>query len=190
MSKDKLENFMLNHRDAFDEYEPDPALFQGVRTRKPEARIIQWNSLLWKAAAIAAIFIGSYFFHDWMGSTRQEQVAENVDQDQESTEIVKMLFEAEAYYAALINSRTEEFYHLTTQNKGLRQEINYELVELDSVYADLKNDLKDNAANQEVIEAMIQNYRIKLNILEDVLARLQSVNENKKQSKKHHEVEL
>ena len=39
--------------------------------------------------------------------------------------------------------------------------------ELDSVYISLKSDLKDNIANHEVIEAMIQNYRLRISILEE-----------------------
>jgi len=44
--------------------------------------------------------------------------------------------------------------------------------ELDEVYEELKEDLKDNASNPEVIEAMILNYRVKLEVLEDLLNQL------------------
>jgi hypothetical protein len=47
-----------------------------------------------------------------------------------------------------------------------------DLEELDEVYLELKEDLKDNVANPEVIEAMILNYRVKLEILEDLLNQL------------------
>jgi predicted CopG family antitoxin len=47
-----------------------------------------------------------------------------------------------------------------------------DMEELDEVYAELKEDLKDNASNPEVIEAMILNYRVKLEILEDLLNQL------------------
>jgi 3-hydroxyacyl-CoA dehydrogenase len=44
--------------------------------------------------------------------------------------------------------------------------------ELDSLYSALKADLKDNVANQEVIEAIIENYRLRIAILEELLAEL------------------
>ena len=50
--------------------------------------------------------------------------------------------------------------------------LNLDLVELEGVFEDLKKDLKDDSDNQEVIEAMIQNYRIKLEILEEMLLQL------------------
>ena len=46
--------------------------------------------------------------------------------------------------------------------------------ELDEVYDELKEDLKDNASNPEVIEAMILNYKVKLEILEDLLEQLKA----------------
>ena len=54
-----------------------------------------------------------------------------------------------------------------------------DMEELDEVYVELKEDLKDNASNPEVIEAMILNYRVKLEILEDLLNQLkQKENQN------------
>jgi hypothetical protein len=50
-----------------------------------------------------------------------------------------------------------------------------DLAELDSVYRNLKKDLGDNIANEEIINAMIQNYRMKLQILEDIK---QALNQN------------
>ena len=52
---------------------------------------------------------------------------------------------------------------------------------------DIKKDLKDNIANQDVIEALIQNYRIKINILEDMLTVLKA-NENNHEKEKSHEL--
>jgi UDP-3-O-[3-hydroxymyristoyl] glucosamine N-acyltransferase len=46
-------------------------------------------------------------------------------------------------------------------------------------FRELKNDLHDNANNEEVIVAMIQNYRIKLEILKDILQQLKSTEEKK-----------
>lgn len=40
---------------------------------------------------------------------------------------------------------------------------------MDEVLLQLKNDLNDDVANAEVLAAMIQNYRLKLEILEQTL---------------------
>lgn len=190
MSTDRLEKFIMGHRDEFDDMEPRPGLFKEVETKKPIIRMLNWNSPVWKAAAVVIIFVSSYFFHDWMSqrNDNQDEVAEI--QTENPSEIVKMLIEAEAYYSAQISARQEEFTLATLSNPEIKQDIDYDLATLDSVYADLRRDLKDNAANEEVIEAMIQNYRLKLQILEDVLSQIHQANNNQNTEEKNHETNL
>ena len=52
-----------------------------------------------------------------------------------------------------------------------------DMEELDQAYEELKEDLKDNVANPAVIEAMILNYSVKLEILEDLLHQLKEKEE-------------
>jgi hypothetical protein len=79
------------------------------------------------------------------------------------------LKEAETYYTNIVNQKLDELKPIIANCPSLVEELNYDLSELDSVYLDLKRDLKDNMANQEVIEAIIENYRLKITILEDLL---------------------
>ena len=63
-------------------------------------------------------------------------------------------------------------------------EINDELSVLDSVYNGLRSDLADNIANDEVVEAMIQNYRLKLKILEDLQRYFRETSKTEEDGKK------
>jgi len=188
MKKDKLEKFIAGHRDEFDDFSPDPAVFERIRKRKPVVVMINWNNVLWKAAAVLVIFVASYYFHDIVNS--KQQTARTEPENEKPTEIIKMMIEAEAFYTAQIDTRQQEFNMLAVDQPEIRKEVNYELVELDSVYADLKHDLKDNAANEEVIEAMIQNYRVKLDILEEVLRQLRAAKNEKNENNQQHDVKL
>ena len=131
------------------------------------------------------IFTASYFFHDYMASRKQSNARQLSEMNEEASPIVRELIEAEAYYSAQINQKKDEVFRLTASNPEVRHEIDMELVDLDQVYSELKEDLKDNAANEEVIEAMIQNYRLKLEILEEMLMVLKQTNES--QNEKDHE---
>ena len=55
--------------------------------------------------------------------------------------------------------------------------MNNELGELDGILRELKEDLNDDADNQEVVEAMMQNYMLKLEILEDMLEQIKAKKE-------------
>ena len=178
MSPDKLEKYILDQRERFDDLEPGPAVWDRIETRKAPVFHINWKGMAWKAAAVVAIFTASYYFHDYMASRKQMDkgiIGGNMEGSE--SPIVRELIEAEAYYTSQINMRKEEVFRLTANAPDVQKEINLELVEMDKVFEELKDDLKDNADNEEVIEAMIQNYRLKLDILEEMLYRLKQSHE-------------
>jgi hypothetical protein len=190
MSPDKLEKYILDHREAFDDLEPDPALWERVNTRKTPVIRINWKDIAWKAAAVAAIFVGSYFFHDYMASRKQLTPMMTGENSGGASPMAKELIEAEAYYSAQINMKKDEVFRLAAANPEIRHEVDNELVDLDRVFNELKDDLKDHAANEEVIEAMIQNYRLKLEILEDMLQALKQSNESPNEKDQENAVQL
>jgi len=172
MSPDKLEKYILDHRDQFDDREPDPAIWERIDMRKAPVIRINWKDIAWKAAAVAVIFTASYFFHDYMSSRHQISKGFAGENPANASPMVRELIEAEAYYSSMIAVKKDELFRLTASNPEVRHEIDMEMVDLDRVYTELREDLKDNADNEEVIEAMIQNYRLKLDILEDMLLQL------------------
>ena len=181
MKTDKLEKFIIDHRDEFDELEPCPNLWDKIETRKPKTVKLNWQTIGLRAAAVVAIFISSYYFHDFMENRNARQnitVAEPGIDGQNS--LYQELVEAEFYYTSQIEETKSAVFQLTSNNHPLRNEIAAELLDLDKVFSELKNDLKDNADNEEVIVAMIQNYRIKLEILKDILNQLKSTDEKNK----------
>jgi len=185
MSPDRLEKYILDHREQFDDQEPDPAIWEKVDTHRPAIIRINWKDIAWKAAAVAAIFVASYFFHDFMASRNENSHKLMGRQNEDASPIVKELIEAEAYYSSQIDQKKDEVFRLTASNPEVRHEIDMEIGDLDRVFSELKNDLKDNADNEEVIEAMIQNYRLKLDILEEMLRQLKQSNDS--QNEKDHE---
>jgi hypothetical protein len=178
MNPDKLEDFIRQNRPEFDDQEPDPAIWD--RIGKPKRRIIHmnWRRITWQAAAVVIIFISSYYFHGYMASRRipeQQKSARELSGD--NSPMAQQLAEAEAFYASKIDYTRDEVFRLAGDRPQIREEVNREMVDLDKVFEDLKKDLKDNTDNEEVIEAMIQNYRMKLDILEEMLRQLKQSHE-------------
>ena len=54
----------------------------------------------------------------------------------------------------------------------LKMEVEGDLLELETMYNELRKDLKENMANKNVIEAMIENNRYRLRVVDDVLAQI------------------
>jgi hypothetical protein len=97
----------------------------------------------------------------------------------------KEIDELRAYYVSRIEQKKHEIRVLTASNPSIENDISIDFNELDSIYKTLRNDLKDNIDNSEVISAMIQNYRIRLDILENILEQLKKSNNNEKESKQY-----
>ncbi len=169
---DELKNHINKNREKFDHYSFDanelwPTISQGINQRKP--RFSNWKTLMRIAASIALVFIVS------VGVYRLVANSGRFDDGISLKDISPELAETEYYYSRLVK---EKFDVISSSQVQLDPVIQSEFQMLDSAYSELKNDLMDNADNEEVINAMIQNYRIKLQILEQILNNIQS-NEDK-----------
>ena len=163
---DRLEEFVKQHREQFDLHEPDPSIWLKINPSNQvvaqERRPMRWLRI---AAAVAMIFAGStagiYFLTGGFA-----------DADRYSSELYQEVLETEQYYSQIVSDRYNELQPFLVSNPAANEMLSADMEELDEVYKELKEDLKDNASNPEVIEAMILNYRVKLDILEDLLIQL------------------
>jgi predicted CopG family antitoxin len=163
---DRLEEFVKQHREQFDLQEPDPSIWLKINPATTpvvrERRPMRWLRV---AATIALIFAGSsagiYFLTGERGASGLY-----------SNELYLEIQETEQYYTRMVAQRYNELEPFLAGNPAAREMLSTDMEELDEVYEELKEDLKDNVSNPEVIEAMILNYRVKLEILEDLLNQL------------------
>ncbi len=163
---DRLEEFVKQHQEQFDLHEPDPSIWLKINPANApiarERRPVNWLRV---AAAIAVIFAGFtagiYFL---TGSNTGEALY--------SSDLFMEIRETEQYYNRLVSRRYDELRPFLTGDPAVKEMLTIDMDELDEVCSALKEDLKDNVSNPEVIEAMILNYRVKLEILEDLLNQL------------------
>lgn len=94
--------------------------------------------------------------------------------DTESSEEISEWQEIENFYQGQIDEMTTLVSNLSDD-----EEILFDLEEMDQAFAEIKKDLKDDAANAEVIEAMMDHYRLKLSILEKMLEEIRDNDEQK-----------
>jgi len=174
---DKLEKFIIENRDDFNIYEPSAEVWDKIQksSRYSKIRKLNWKTVVWRAAIILIIFGAAFtlseVIHREPGEVSDKLILKQIPE----------LAEAEAYYTSLVNSKLAEINKQLSDDPELHQKILKDVSELDNMYEDLKKDLYDNIATQEIVEAMIQNYRLKLEILEEILNDLQKrekANEN------------
>lgn len=180
--KDRLESFIEENKDQFDLYQPSDRVWEKLNKRR-HISVFTTKKLKFyivRAAAVMLIFVASYAFHEYMD---YRELAKNESPETSLYKAVPELKEAAYYYNHMVSDRMQELRPYFSKIPGLESDIRIDLDELDTILSSLKKDLKDNAANDQVIEAMIQNYQIKLQILEDLLTELKNENKNPKDEK-------
>lgn len=169
MKQDRLESFVRNNRDEFDLLEPSPELWNNIsKQMKAPAKLVWYKAAGFKAAAIILlIFISSALVLQTTGyfGSPARSVA-NLDPE------IKELIEAEAFYAHQVSGKLKEIKKCYKLIPELQNEVEGDLMELETMYNDLKKDLRENMANKNVIEAMIENSRYRMRVVDDVLEQI------------------
>lgn len=160
--RDRLKEYMEDNHDAFDTIEVPKATWDKIENslhggKNRRISIIKYASIV--SAASIVLFV--IYFALGNKVTSSETVANNG------------LSETELYYSNKVNQKRAQVYTMSTNYPELKTEMDNDLAELDTIMLELKKDLDDNVDNAEVIDAMIQNYRLKLVILEDIMAFLE-----------------
>lgn len=156
---DKLEKHIKSVRESMDIHEPDHGLWNRIEKDLP-ARERHLRAFLWKAAAVI-IVIGA-------GLTLAYRSLESYGL--KNNPEMRLVRETDIYYNNLIISLYEEAEPLLTSNPDVTSELTDGMNELDSISMQIRKDLRDRAANREVIEALIHNYRLRIELLEDMLS--------------------
>ena len=169
MKEDRFEKFVRDNRDEFNVHNPSPELWEKLNKQLKKQSKKHWSTAPWlKIAAVVAIaIIGSgIFLNNFYSQKHQLHMAAKADPE------LQELIEAEAYYAYEVNGKLKEIQKCYKLNPEIQMEVEGDLQELGSIYNSLKNDLKDNVSNKEVIEAMIENNRFRLKLVDDVLKQI------------------
>jgi hypothetical protein len=187
--RDKLEQFINENREAFDVFEPNPDLWKGIikedQATLPVVKSKKAIYYFYRIAAVLLIAVLSVLAYEkFIKNTKEEIIAQN-EQIKVDPEIVELL-EAEAYYKNEVGTKINELNHFSAQFPKVKTDVMNDLAELDSAYTQLKVELGKNIYKKEVIESMMENYRLKLSILEDVLTQLEKIDEKEvsKETKK------
>lgn len=166
---DELKRYVDDHRDDFEL----PAggfddlwgnIEKGI-DQKERKRVPLFSGKAWKVAAMLVVTVGLAWLAFRVSSGEDQLAKSNPD-----------WLETEQFYSAQIQ---EKMQVLEAKREEIDHAVFNDLEMLDVAFTELKEDLQDNADNSEVIEAMIQNYRIKLQLLEEILKEIDT-NETKK----------
>ncbi|MBN1924339.1 MAG: hypothetical protein JW798_00760 [Prolixibacteraceae bacterium] len=160
----KLEDFMRTNRDDFDMQLPSLDVWDKIETKL--AKEERGKFKIWKvSAAVAAVLVLALVTTFMINRPDKGKIRYADINDP----VMKNLIETEAFYAKEVSEKINEIKKCYNIYPELKVDIENDLNELDNMYRELQNDLNENYYNREVIEAMIQNNRLRLEMVDRVL---------------------
>lgn len=180
MSK-RLEEFIKNNREEFDDLEPRANLWSRIETELPqqfkedkkEAKTFSLGFVL-RVAAILVMVMGSCFF-----AYLYYQKPATVNLAAINPEYAKQ----QVQYASLIATKRSELKTIAKSDPQLYHEFTAEIAKMDSTYKKLNKDLLTSPNQEAVLRAMIRNLQVQTEVLNQQLNVIEQFNEFKNQQK-------
>jgi len=167
MKTDRLEEFIKVNREAFDQYEPSPEVWKNISGNSKKSRVIRLSGNILKVAAVLVFaIVFSVLMMKNYGLRTDGIQAESID-----PEMIELI-EAEAFYAGQVSKKMEEIEKCYDTFPEIKDDVQADLYELQEMYNTLKTDLNENISKKEVIEAMIENNRHRLKVVDEVLEQI------------------
>ncbi len=169
--KINLEKYLKTRRQQLDVEEPDDAvLWEGIRKEIiSEKKATGFN--LWKVAAIfLAIFTLSYIVYNELSKEKEREFT--------LSQINQSLGEREKAYQQMVLLKMQDanIQELSKRpEKDILPVLINELNELDTIYDNAINDLKQNGYLEQIVEIIFDTYEKRIRILEQIIMETQKL---------------
>lgn len=189
---DELKSFFEQNRNLFDTEEPLAGHFERFQQRleaeQKQRNRFNYRRILYVAASVVvAVVVSVEALSLLLGKgveTIQNEVAElNMNSTNEfvrqTTQNVKSKLnpeyrETQKYYITEVDNRLDQI-KATSMDEEQKAELLKELSEMDELFAKLQKELKSSPDNQVLIEAMINHYKMKIEVMNQIINNLNSI---------------
>jgi hypothetical protein len=184
-----IDEIIRNNRDFFEDQEPSEGHFERFN-RKLEMRFHAGSvkrsivPYLLKAAVVTLLVTLSSLW-TWDHFIRPDSKRMTLG------DVSPQYREVENYYLHQVNLMESEIGSITLSGDTEQKEmLNAELRSMDSVYVQLQKELKTNPNDERIINAMIEHYQTKLDVMTFIVNQLKTIrNENENENQNANEDE-
>lgn len=166
---DEFEKHIRENSAAFNEHKADKqklwANIEQELDKKPTTKVIKlWRSPLIRVAASIFIVLGmfsvlNFFMNGGVNST-------------ESTLVNKELEEIDMYYSGMVSQQVQLVKLNTNLSQSDKDEFLSFINDLDKEYKELRLEMNKNLDNELVLEAIVSNYKKRIELIEKLLQRI------------------
>ncbi len=186
MSK-RLEEFIKNNREEFDDLEPNANLWSRIEQQLPaagfpdekktkrEAKTFTLGFVLRVAAMIILVMgLGFMFYLHSLHNNAKPAV--------DLAAINPEYARQQIHYASLVETKRTEVKAIAKSDPQLYQAFSAEIAKMDSTYKKLNHDLATSPNQERVLRAMIRNLQIQTEVLNQQLQVIEQYNTFKNQN--------
>lgn len=182
-----LEKIVNENRLVFDSFEPDEGHFERFEQKlsqlhKSKNKTFTLGFMLKAAVITLLIVLSGLWIYDNTFTTP------SLKKGIALREISPEYSEVEMYYTKLINQKYNEINDFSFIDSKQKKMLMYELNEMDSIYENLKKDITLNPNDDRVINAMIQHYQLKVEVMNQILRQLQQVKNIEQEKYENYEI--
>lgn len=176
--KHSWKSFVSENNGGFDTKSPGD-LWAKIEEELPKEKPVEKEKIfhLWQVYKYAALFViamGLGYMAMYIHFTAPQNTADNqnvIEQVNQKMEpqlaYNQELAEVESYYSSEINDRLEELKSFEN-NELVIEELNL----LQEEFDELKSEMGDHINDEKIVIALIQNYRLRLDLLKEILEEL------------------
>lgn len=190
-AKDNIEEIILNNLKELNDFEPKEGHFERFQDKlnaQHKKKKITLN-IVWKvAAAVVFVLLAVNQANIYFSTDKNNSFIANSNNSEFSLASVSPEYkEVEFYYTNAINVGLNQWNTLMADGYISQEEqelMDTELSDFETRYKNLQTDLAANPNDERVINAMLEYYQSKLEIINMIVTKLQEV---KQQKNKNHE---
>ncbi len=185
--KDELERLISNNRHSIQDEEPLEGHFERFEARLQKAskptRVINFRPILKIAAIVIFVLLAGNQTRMWFFPEKEESLSLG--------SISEEYREVEFYYTNAIQVGMNQWEKLSSEgfvSESEQKMMQTEQQEFDLMYQQLQEELKANPNDERVINAMLEYYQARMNVISMIINKLQEVKQLK--NNKSHEIEI
>lgn len=172
--KDKLEDFIHQHRKEFDSHEPRTRLWEHINDKlQKKNRRKRWYIISAAASVALAIAVCVWLLYPSKPNTGRVEVETPGENNYN-------INTTEVYYSALIGEKRNELNQYCKNQPDLCKEFDKDFEELNALYGQLKAEYSKSPDKEVVLKAMIENLKTQVNILSRQLQVLENIKQKEK----------
>ncbi|GAA0719209.1 hypothetical protein GCM10009430_18000 [Aquimarina litoralis] len=169
---DDFEKYIRENKLLFDEHKADEDKIWAdieskldIENKKESVRFVIWKSPFIKIAAVICVLLGSFAMLKLVTKIDTNTTHKN-------TAIHRELNDIDNYYKGLVSFQVALVKEHSKLSASDKEEFLSFMDELDKEYMILKEEMNANLNNEYILEAIVQNYKKRIELIENLLEQI------------------